>query len=89
MTVDPFKKCTESCPLFGIANETPEKTDYGCYIGKILNIVVKYGQECKRKMNREEGLLYLRMQRKFERERDKLTTEIYHLQLLIDNCGSE
>jgi hypothetical protein len=87
--VEPFKKCTESCPLFGVTNETPEKTNYGCYIGKTLDMVVKYGQPCKRKMNLVERLKYLKMQRELEKERDILTTKIYHLQLLIDNCGRD
>jgi hypothetical protein len=89
MNLEPFKKCTESCPLFGIVNEAPEGTSYGCYIGRVLIYVVKYNQSCKRKMNLKEKREHMKLKRGLERERDNITTRIYHLQLLIDNCGRE
>ena len=84
--MEPFKKCNESsCPLFGLQpNGEP-----GCFIGSLLVYPVKRNAPCKRKMNWREKREYLRMQRDLERERDDITTKIYHLQLLIDNCGDE
>ena len=72
--------------MFGIVSETREKTMYGCFVGSVLSFSVKYGEECERLLNLKEKREYMKFQREFERERDKLTTKIYHLQLLIDNC---
>lgn len=89
MKPEPFKSCNESCPLFGIVNETPEGTIYGCYIGDILVNPVKFNAPCERGLTILDKRAYWVRQRKLERERDNITTKIYHLQLLIDNCGSE
>ncbi len=89
MSLEPFEKCNESCPLFGIVNETPKGTIYGCFIGDEKMFNVEYGRKCSRALNLKEKREFLKKQRKLERERDDITTKIYHLQLLIDNCGSE
>lgn len=88
----PFHKCTESCPLFGVdtvGTVTLGKERYGCYVGDTLQFNVEHGQKCPRSMTLKEKRKFMKWQRELERERDKLTTKIYHLQLLIDNCGSE
>lgn len=81
-----FKKCTEGlCPLFG---QQPNG-EFGCFIGSEIVYEVERNAPCKRKMNIEEKRTHMKMQRGLERERNNITTKIYHLQLLIDNCGSE
>jgi len=81
---EPFKKCNESCPLFG-----GENGKFHCYLGREGVFSVNRNDKCCKAMDLKEKRQYMKMQRELEGERDNITTKIYQLQLLIDNCRSE